>query len=321
MNPTRFRLAVCYATIAACVPYLTLKIAWLAGSTVGWNDLEAAKDSTLYVGNAITMGMDAIAVVVALAFTYPWGRRIPAWIVAAPIWIATGLLAPIVLGVPFGVLLQFLSGQAQQSGQGGEGLQGWVYAVVYTGFTLQGLGLLTAFVFYARDRWGRLFRLRTADLPNGPGLAIQRFLTLGAIAPAAVYASVHLYWAFGGESETVTQHTVDAVWGLLSLAGVAGLLALVRRAKRPGPVWIPLTAAWTGAGATFAWSFYMGLVTLAKPAAFDTHTSAAEAMTMVCGVFAGLIMAVAGTLFLRETMGGRARATGQIASPMASSTP
>jgi hypothetical protein len=309
----RFRLALCYVTIAACVPYLTIKIAWLAGSTVGWNDVEAAKDSTLYVGNAITMGMDAVAVVVALAFTYPWGRRIPAWLVAVPIWIATGLLAPIVLGVPLGTVLQFLSGQPQQSGQGGEGLQGWVYAVVYTGFTLQGLGLLTAFVLYARDRWSRLFSLRTADLPGGgPGLPVQRFLTLGAVAPAAVYAALRLYWAFGGRSETVVQHTVGAVWGLLALAGVGGLFVLAVRNERPA--WIPLTAAWTGAGATFAWSFYMSLVTLAKPAAFDTRTTAAEAMAMVCGVLAGLIMGLAGAFFLKDANGQRAR-------PTASSTP
>ncbi len=34
-GPGRLRLAVCAATIAACVPYLTIKVAWLSGSTIG----------------------------------------------------------------------------------------------------------------------------------------------------------------------------------------------------------------------------------------------------------------------------------------------
>ncbi|MCP9954531.1 hypothetical protein LUX33_43155 [Actinomadura madurae] len=72
-GPGRLRLAVCAATIAACVPYLTIKIAWLSGGTVGWNDASAAEDTALYAGNAITMGMDAVAVLVAMAFTFPWG--------------------------------------------------------------------------------------------------------------------------------------------------------------------------------------------------------------------------------------------------------
>ncbi|OLT34685.1 hypothetical protein BJF79_33065 [Actinomadura sp. CNU-125] len=76
-SPGRLRLAVCAATIAACVPYLTIKLAWLSGSTVGWNDTDAAQDSALYVGNLVTMLMDAAAVAVALAFTFRWGLRLP----------------------------------------------------------------------------------------------------------------------------------------------------------------------------------------------------------------------------------------------------
>ncbi len=118
-------------TIAACVPYLTIKIAWLSGSTIGWNDTSAAQESALYVGNAITMGMDAVAVLVALAFTFRWGRRIPAWLVLTPIWVAVGLLAPIVLAVPLGSLLQVLFSAEPLTGGDQAALQGWVFGAVY----------------------------------------------------------------------------------------------------------------------------------------------------------------------------------------------
>lgn len=153
-GPGRVRLAVCTATVAACVPYLTLKIAWLSGSTVGWDDADAARDSALYVGNAITMAMDAAAVLVALAFTFPWGRRVPAWLVLTPMWIAAGLLAPIALVVPLGSAVQTL--------------------------------LLTAFVLYARMRWADVFTVRTKDVPKGAPQPLQVLLARTAAVLTAV---------------------------------------------------------------------------------------------------------------------------------------
>jgi hypothetical protein len=319
-GPGRLRLAVCAATIAACVPYLTIKTAWLAGSTIGWNDAEAARDSALYVGNAITMGLDAVAVLVALAFTFPWGRRVPAWLVLAPIWVAVGLLAPIVLAVPLGTLLQALFAPGSLS-VGDNGLQGWVYAVVYGGFTGQGLGLLTAFVLYARDRWADVFTVRTRDVPRGATHPLQVLLAGTASVFAAVFAAVHLFWAFGGtaglrEAELsdrhLTQHLSDGVWGGLALAGAAALLAVVRRRGRPERFVLPLAAAWVGAATTFSWSLYMLVLMLGRPAAMASDTTAGAGLTALAGLFAGLLMAVAGAALLTER---------QSARPIASSAP
>ncbi|WP_242901586.1 hypothetical protein [Actinomadura terrae] len=322
VGPGRVRLAVCAATVAACVPYLTIKIAWLSGSTVGWNDVDAAKDSALYVGNAVTMSMDAVAVLVALAFTFRWGQRIPAGLVLAPIWIAAGLLAPIVVAVPLGSALQALTSDESLTGTG-NGFQGWVYAVVYSGFTVQGLGLLTAFVLYARTRWPEVFTVRTRDVPRGATHALQKLLAYGASGLAAAVALVHLFWAFGGTAgltadeihdRAALRQTVSGVSGLLAAAGAVALLLIVLRAGRPHRFVWALAVAWVGTGAAFANSLYRLLVMVGRPGFLESGFTAAESMTALGGVIAGLVMGLTGAVLLVERDGQRAR-------PTASSTP
>ncbi|NVI91616.1 DUF3995 domain-containing protein [Actinomadura sp. BRA 177] len=320
-GPGRLRLAVCLVTIAACVPYLTIKIAWLSGSTIGWNDTSAAQESALYVGNAITMGMDAVAVLVALAFTFRWGRRIPAWLVLTPIWVAVGLLAPIVLAVPLGSLLQVLFSAEPLTGGDQAALQGWVFGAVYGGFTVQGLGLLTAFVLYARDRWADVFAVRTKDVPRGATHPLQVLLARTASVFATAFAVVHLFWAFGGtaglrpdelDHRNIAQQLADGMWGVLALAGAAALLMIVQRRGRPDRFVVPLAAAWVGAAATFAWSLYGLLVTLAQPGFLASDTTVAANLTALSGLLAGLIMGLTGAVLLTER---------QSARPIASSTP
>ncbi|WP_329093782.1 hypothetical protein OG979_06130 [Actinomadura citrea] len=333
-GPGRVRLAVCAATIAACVPYLTIKIAWLSGSTVGWSDAAAAEGSALYVGNAITLGMDAAAVLVAAAFTFRWGRRLPAWLVLAPIWVAVGLLAPIVLAVPLGTLLQTFFSSEPLMGDD-NALQGWVYGVVYSGFTVQGLGLLTAFVLYARDRWPRTFEIRTRSVPEGPSHSLQVLLARGAAVPAAVFAAVQLFWAFGGTAglhgheaadRNLAQQLADGVEGLLAVAAAAALMLIVRRAGRPGRFVVPLAVAWAGSGTMFAASLYGLLVVLGRPGFLAPDAASATGLVALAGVLAGLVTGLTGAFLLAEgqsTLAGSqsALAGSQSARPTASSTP
>ena len=256
------RLVACYGAIAACVPYLTLKIAWLAGSgvgTVGHGTAEM-RDTRHVVGNAVTVAMDLAAVVVALAFTYRWGRRLPAWLVLVPSWVATGLLAPIALGAPLGVLVQGFAGGSPAAAD--NGLRGWVYAIVYGGFTLQAVLLLSAFVLYARNRWAAVFRLRTADLA-----ARSARSPLVTAVLAAGYGVLQVGWAVspgvpGGDPaavETATQQTFWATQGVLSIAGAVGLLALARR-WGTGRLLAPLAATWVGSGVMVASGLYAATV-------------------------------------------------------------
>ncbi|WP_152546887.1 hypothetical protein [Amycolatopsis orientalis] len=72
------RLIVCYAAILGTLPYLTLKASWVTGGSLGLRDPSFVDSDLMLFANLLTGGMDVVAVVLALAFTYSWGRRIAA---------------------------------------------------------------------------------------------------------------------------------------------------------------------------------------------------------------------------------------------------
>lgn len=41
--------------------------------------------------NATTTVFALVGIALALAFSQPWGERLPAWSVALPVWVGTGL--------------------------------------------------------------------------------------------------------------------------------------------------------------------------------------------------------------------------------------
>ena len=290
------RLIGCYGAIVACLPYLTLKIAWLAGSAVGTVGHGTAEmgDTQHVVGNAVTLGMDLVAIVVALAFTYRWGQRLPAWLVLVPIWVGTGLLAPIALGVPLGVLVQGFAGGSASAAD--NGLRGWVYGVVYGGFTVQAIMLLVAFVLYARTRWARVFSMRTQDLRVGVLRPFQTLLVNVAAVVATGYGVLQLVWAVSGGAlggdpsavQTAAQKTFWAAQGPLSIAGAVGLLALVHRwghGPRTGRMLLPLAATWVGTGVLFASGLYAAMV--------EGGASPVRLLVLLLGSASGLLMAAA----------------------------
>jgi hypothetical protein len=76
----RLRLAVGYAAVAATLPYLTLKALWVSGGTIGMADPAFFADPAYLAGNLVTMGMDAVVVLLALAFTLAGGSACrPGW--------------------------------------------------------------------------------------------------------------------------------------------------------------------------------------------------------------------------------------------------
>jgi hypothetical protein len=260
---TRIRFIAGYAAVAATLPYLALKLAWLSGATIGFRDPAIAHDSGLYALNLATAGMDAVAILVALTFTHRWGMRVPAWLLLLPIWVGTGLLAPIAVVGPFAALYTMASGSSAVGPA--SPVQPWVYAVVYTGFVCEGLALLTAFVLYARARWSRLFGARIGDPRPGPAQQVPRAIGTGAAVLAAVTGGAHLAWALGASlglparvlaTRNAVSDMVDGSHGLLALAGGAGLLMIVWRIGRGVRFWIPLTLTWAGAGSMFAWGLW-----------------------------------------------------------------
>ncbi len=265
-RPSGVRMMVGYAAILGTLPYLALKAAWLSGSTIGVLDRSMLDGTSMFVLNAVTAGMDLVAIVVALAFTHSWGLRVPAWLVLVPIWVGTGLLAPIALAMP-------IAGVGAVVAAGGEDaaattttafLEPWVQPMVYSGFAWQGVMLIVAFVLYARTRWTEVFTARTADVVRGATHSVQVVLAGGAAVLALVVAALHLARAFGGTvglsadaiaARTWSAHVVDGISGLMALAAAVGILALVHRRGR-GRFWVPLAVTWLGAGALFAWGLW-----------------------------------------------------------------
>ncbi|WP_329115396.1 hypothetical protein [Streptomyces sp. NBC_01465] len=287
--------------LAACLPYLSLKIAWLSGSVVGIPEGSSLRrpGSALVVGNAVSVVLDATLVVIVLLLTRPWGLRVPSWLPAVPVFVATGLLTPIVAGFPL---------QLAVRGAGGGGgaarepfLDGWVFSVVYSGFIVQALALAGLFVPYAIRRWGRLWR-------TGPDTPVARRYRAAAIAAALVALAVgalHLMWACGstagldaGRIAEVGSDTraLNAVYVLLSLIAAVGVPALVLRRDHRRTA---LALAWTGSAALGCWGAWMALSAALRPLG-DTDGGATGLLylTYAGQMIVGLLGAVVLTRFL-----------------------
>ncbi|MFD6228499.1 hypothetical protein ACFWFZ_16695 [Streptomyces sp. NPDC060232] len=255
--------------LAATVPYLALKAAWLSGSRIGIPDgsvlLEAGPFLT--VANAVTLAMDACVIALVLVLTRPWGLRTPAWILTVPVFTATGLLTPILLGFPGQLLVRALGfGAGPQEAAAREPfLDPWVFNVVYTGFTVQGLALAALFVPYARKRWGRRWQGVVGERLPSPTGVVAAAAAWGALVLAAVLA----YRASGGtaglgneraDAYAAESAAVCAAHAICVLAAGAGALLLARGGALVAR-W-PLGLTWIGAAATLTWGAWMLIASL-----------------------------------------------------------
>ncbi|OZM70038.1 hypothetical protein CFN78_27280 [Amycolatopsis antarctica] len=255
------RILVGYAAILGTLPYLTLKFSWLLGNGIGVVDAGFMNTPAGYALNALTAGLDLLVIVLALALTHRWGRRIPAWLMLFPIWVGTGLLSTIALAFPASSLVELFSAAPSPLDAPDLPMEPWVWVVVYLGFTWQGVTLLTAFALYARDRWAAVFTARTDGAP------IDAAGRVGAALVAAVGA-LHLAWACGLDwgNTSVTDMTtpmrvLEVVYAVLAFAAVGGTALLARPGRR---FWVPMVPAWIGAGAMFGWAGWGLLVSVAN---------------------------------------------------------
>jgi hypothetical protein len=303
------RIVAGYAAVAAALPYLSLKIAWLSGATIGFADPAFAHSPGLYALNALTAGLDLAAILVALAFTHRWGQRVPAWLVLLPTWVGTGLLAPIAVIGPFAAGYTLLSGNAVVPVDGP--VRPWVYAMVYTGFVCEGLALATAFVLYARQRWPLAFSSRVTDAEPGATSGLQAVIGRGAAVLAGLLGAAHLAWALGitagqPDGRGVTAHVIDGVYGVLALAAAAGVLALVGRPARGGRLWAPVTLVWAGSGSMFAWGAWGMVIVLSGSVIGGDKTGLAAVNLVAFGkVVAGVLIGTVAAFALAERHAAR----------------
>lgn len=264
----RSRLIVGYLAIVAILPYFTLKLAWISGSTVGITSVSPVDAAVVTGGNIVTAALEVAAAFVILAFTHSWGLRAPAWLVLIPTWIATGLLAPFIITGP----VVGISVISDSSSAGDGSLAPWVGPLVYIGFGAQAIGIGLSFVLYARDRWPRVFSVRLADSPTGPYRSVLLLFGWLFTALLALVIVSRSAWALNStwglssglvESRGTAEKLADAATAMFALAAATGLLVLVYRWWQKAPVWVPVALVWVGAGAVFANGMYPMVLRLA----------------------------------------------------------
>lgn len=308
----RARAVAAAVAVAATVPYLSLKLLWLTGHPVGaGGDPDQLDD--LWLVNLLSFGMDAIAVLLALSFVRPWGRRAPAGLLAFPMWVATGLLGTILVALPLFLLSTLVLGPEEASADDGAGAgpAGWVFPVVYGGFAVQGVALITAFLLYARQRWAGLLRDRIGALPDSPTLTVQRAFTGVAALLGLGVAAARAYWAAGGTAGLPVEWAdersrgvavMNGVTAVMAVAAAAALLLLVFRARPQWRLRGPLAVAWTAGGSLFAWGSWQLVAYGTFTTVTDPRRAVPGLLTLVeaAQVVAGVLVLAVGAVALVE---------------------
>lgn len=300
--------------ILACLPYLTLKAAWLAGSRVGVPEgsLLLEQPRLIAVANAVTLLMDLAVIVLALLLTQRWGLRVPPWLLAFPMWVATGLLAPIMVGFPVGTVAGLWEGRNTTTAAEEPFLDPWVFTVVYGGFIVQGLALGALFVRYATARWSHVWRGTVRDLtPRVSGPVVRAVAVAASLALVPVTA-VHVGWASGMTeglspsqvaSRTAGFQALEALRALYAAAAVTGVGLLVFRRGRGLPVRVPLALAWAGSGAVGCWGGWQFLTALIPAADPSKEPTALLTLTYAGEMITGMVLAGCMAVFLRRRAG------------------
>ncbi|NBE55103.1 hypothetical protein GUY60_27510 [Streptomyces sp. YC537] len=299
--------------VLACLPYVGLKVSWIAGGELGIPPGSSLLDhrATMAVANGLTVLMDAAVVVLALLLTRPWGLRVRAWLLVLPVWVATGLLAPIMAGFPLQLLVRAFGGSVATSGEGArQFLDPWVFGVVYGGFILQGLALGVLFVAYARRRWGHLWQGTVRDLPaHAPTGPARRVAATATAALALVPVTLHALWGSGAtaglNASTVAERTSDGYaleWMHTGFAAAtaAGVLMLAFRRGGALAVKVPLALAWVGSGALACWGGWLSLAALTGVDDLADQPSALLHLTYAVQMIVGMLVLTIGAHFFAE---------------------
>jgi hypothetical protein len=290
------------AAAIAVMPYLVIKIGWTLGLFL---PAEHMGDADWRAINATTAVVAAIGILLAMAFSRPWGERLPAWLVALPVWVGTGLLVPLLLMAP--VLGPAAMARDQEAGSADV----WVYEQVLVMISLVGVGvgLPVALAGYARARWPEAVG-GPLDTGAWPGTTRELQVVLARIVAAGCIALgvTSVFWAAGGTlgldpaalgERDLWWRTLSLSTGVWAFAGAWGVLALAFRRGAPGFA-PPMAAAWVASGMLFSYKLYALLAGTMPEALPNPEHALAQALTTAAGLVLGVIMAMVLLLALND---------------------
>jgi hypothetical protein len=264
------------------VPYVVLKISWLVGGSVGLRDPALMQTTTYVVANSITLVLDLVVVALAWVLALAPPRRLLG-VLAPLVWGATGLMVTPVLSAA----VIAVAGDPSTERLAGDALYAWVYAVVYVGFAIQGVGIVTLFGVQVVRAWPWLFARRSARISPilVGGASAGALAGLGFLLLAS---GVERVW-FGPAVSADAERRSWVVTGLLCLAGALGSVAAVRRFSP-----FAIACAWLGTGAMVCWSGFNLLVAAVDAAVAESTPLPLTVLTGLSGVVlvAGLATAL-----------------------------
>lgn len=298
----RLRRICGYGAAMAVTPYLLIKILWTLGLFL---PTEQMADTSWRIINAVTAVLAAIGIFLALAFCRPWGERLPAWLVALPIWVGTGLLVPMLLIAPV------LGPAAMIRDQEAGAADFWVYEQIFVMISLFGIGIFLplALAGYVMARWPEALSGTTA-YKESPGntLRLQIILARLVASGCILLGIIKMFWAVGGSFgiDPASMGERDVWWHLLSLsasvwsfAGAWGILVI---SSRRGSRWFlpPMAAAWISSGALFTNNLYSALSSVRLDAPPSPEDPLAWLLTTQAGIILGVIMGMIILLVVHE---------------------
>lgn len=291
-----------YFAAVAVTPYLLIKISWTCGLFLPTEQMRDAGWRTI---NAATVALAAIAILLAMAFCRPWGERLPAWLVALPVWVGTGLLVPMLFLAPV------LGRAAIERDKDAGAADVWAYEQILVMVSLVGvgIGLSLGLAGYAKARWPEALG---GPIEYGEPLGHTRQLQItlaGLVAAGCVmFGVVKVFWATGGtlgidpallDERDIWWHLLSFSTGAWALAGAWGLLVLTTRrgSRRFLP---PMAAAWIGSGIIFAQNLYHLLSATRTDAQPFPEYPLAHVLTNQAGIVLGVMMGMTILLVLHD---------------------
>ncbi|MDR6224400.1 hypothetical protein [Desmospora profundinema] len=291
-----------YGTAIAITPYLLIKIAWTFGLFI---PTEQMGDASWRAINAATAVLAAVGILLGMAFCKPWGERLPAWLVALPVWVGTGLLVPMLLLAPV------LGPAAMTRDKEAGAPDFWAYEQIFVMVSMVGIGICLplALVGYVKARWPEALGGPT-DFGELPGHTRQLQITLARLVAVGciLLGVIKVFWAAGGtlgidpamlDDRDIWWHLLSLSTGVWAFAGAWGLLVLTSRrgSRRILP---PMAAAWISSGMLFSYNLF-NLMSAIRPYAQPApEYPLARVLTTEAGIVLGVMMGMIILLVLHD---------------------